>query len=65
MKRTATAKSTWNAAVIGASVALYHQAIVTMATLLNPCEFRALVGPRNWFHGSTIRISSRQCRRFA
>jgi putative Mg2+ transporter-C (MgtC) family protein len=48
VKGTATAASIWNAAVIGASVALEHYEIAVLLALLNLFTLRVFLPVKNW-----------------
>ena len=48
VKGTATAASVWNAAVIGAAVAMEHYQIAIILALMNFFTLRALLPLKNW-----------------
>jgi putative Mg2+ transporter-C (MgtC) family protein len=48
VKGTATAASVWNAAVIGAAVAMEHYQIAIILALMNFFTLRALLPIKNW-----------------
>jgi putative Mg2+ transporter-C (MgtC) family protein len=48
VKGTATAASVWNAAVIGAAVAMEHYQIAVILALMNFFTLRALLPIKNW-----------------
>lgn len=48
VRGTATAASVWNAAVIGAAVAMEHYGIATILAILNLVTLNALLPLKNW-----------------
>ena len=57
VKGTATAASVWNAAVIGAAVAMEHYQIAVILALMNFFTLRALLPIKNWLDGRRDRNS--------